>query len=64
MTEATLTITKSEYDTLKTAMTFLQLLLVAERGYKRDQLADEIIRYLAPAPKSDAEAGVAGLRAM
>lgn len=55
MTEATLTISKSEYDTLKTAMTFLQLLLVAERGYKRDQLADEIIRYLAPAPKSSTE---------
>nr|DAP22420.1 MAG TPA: hypothetical protein [Bacteriophage sp.] len=64
MNEVTLTISKSEYDVLKTSKTFLQLLLAAERGYKRDQLADEIIRYLAPAPKSDAEAGAAGLRAM
>lgn len=57
MNEATLTIAKSEYDVLKTAKTFLQLLLAAERGYKRDQLADEIIRYLAPAPESGTETG-------
>ena len=55
MNEATLTIAKSEYDGLKLSQTFLQLLLAAERGYKRDQLAEELIRYLAPAPESGTE---------